>query len=119
MKLWHGFAILAAVLLVACHGSRGYVVATDGSRVPEQSVGWRDAEKTAARRSAAHDLPCEESRIMVTHPTETQITADGCGQRAVHTVNSEGSSYRVEADGTTIMERPLLVNRFSLAAPAR
>jgi hypothetical protein len=65
-----------------------------------------------ARRSAAHDLPCEESRIIVTHPTETQITADGCGQRAVYTVNSEGSSYRVEAAGTTIMERLLLlVNR--------
>jgi hypothetical protein len=48
MKLWNGLAILAAVPLVACHASRGYVIATNGLRVPEQSVGWRDAEKGAA-----------------------------------------------------------------------
>jgi hypothetical protein len=120
MKLWNGLAILAgAILLVACHPTLAYVIATDGSRV-QYDGGWWDADKAAAQRSAAHDLPCDASRVTATHPTETQIVADGCGQRAVYTVNEEASVYRVEADGTRLIERHLiLVNRFSLATPAR
>jgi hypothetical protein len=104
--------------LVACVPHLGYAIATDGSRVQYDEIGWL-ASKEAAHRSAVHDLPCDGSRVTVSRANETQYVADGCGQRAVYTVNDEASTFRVDPNGTRITECPMiLMNRFSLAAPA-
>ena len=122
MKLWNGLAILAGAIALRAEGTptQGAASSRRMARGVQHDGPWWDADKAAAQRSAAHDLPCDAPRVTASHPTETQIVADGCGQRAVYTVNGEASVYRVQPDGTTLIERHLiLVNRFSLATPAR